>query len=292
MSQQTNPSDDRGALDRPEPGEPGHEAHLMPVPLEPVQGVEVATLIGQVAHDLRSALNGVQSWVYVLDRSLDIPSTPAQRALAGIRTGMQQQLALIEHMEEAVALLADDSPPRWEPIDLLAALGTAMEAVRPAAEARGLILAVAHLDGPDGKQAPGSPDAAGLQNVFIIDADPLRLDPLLRYLLEHCVRHARSADTIEAHLAPEAGHIRLRITECRAPSDARRDERIAVLADFLRRRTGPDDVHAPRQGSALLLARRLAETQGARMTAEGHRCSTGSLSVCISVCFPIHCAPR
>ncbi len=269
MSQQHNPSDGPDALGHPTAGESS----------EPIQSTaEVAALIGQVAHDLRSALNGVQSWAYVLDRSLDTPPTSAQRALSGIRTGMQQQLALIEHMEEAVALLADDSPPQWERVDLLAALQKATDEVRPVADARGVTLAAVLVDSPEGQPAAA----------LLIDADPRRLDPLLRHLLVHCIRHARSADTVEAHLKPEVGRIRLRITESRAPTDARKDERIAVLSDFFRRRKAQGGVSAPRQGTALLLARRLVETHGAHIEAEGQGCSTDSGWVCIAVSFPLH----
>ncbi|MCP3022437.1 sensor histidine kinase [Cupriavidus basilensis] len=272
MSQQHHPSEGPDASDRPATVEPG----------EPIQSAaEVATLISQVAHDLRSALNGVQSWAYVLDHSLDTPPASAQRALSGIRTGMQQQLALIEHMEEAVALLADDSAPQWERVDLLAALQKATDEVRPLAEARGVTLAAGCVDGREGQPAAA----------LLVDADPRRLDPLLRHLLVHCIRHARSADTVEAHLKPEPGRIRLRITESRAPTGARKEERIAVLSDFFRRRKAQGGVSAPRQGTALLLARRLVETHGAHIEAEGQGCSTDSGSVCIAVSFPLLATP-
>lgn len=279
MSQQHYSSEDPGA-----PGQPAsrdaHETHDACEPPEPVQSsAEVATLIGQVAHDLRSALNGVQSWAYVLDHSLEMPPTSAQRALAGIRTGMLQQLGLIEHMEEAVALLTNDSPPQWQRVDLLAALEAAMDAARSMAQARAVNLAAVDVDSPDGTSS---------NHAFVIDADPRRLEPLLRYLLLHCIRHARSADTVEAHLKPEAGRIRLRITESRAPSDARRDERIAVLSDFFSRRPAEGGASAPRQGTALLLARRLVETQGAHIVAEGQGCSTDGRSICVAVSFPVH----
>ncbi|WP_454726328.1 MULTISPECIES: sensor histidine kinase [Cupriavidus] len=241
-------------------------------PGEISSSAEVASLIGQVAHDLRSALNGVQSWAYVLDHTLDTPPVSAQRALAGIRTGMQQQVALIEHMEEAVALLADESPPQWQRMDLEAALRAAIEAVRPFAETRGVGL-------------PALPDAAPAA----IDADPRRLPPLLRHLLIHCVRHARPGDAVEAALRPQADHVMLRITESRLSNEARRHERVAVLSDFFLRRPPPaGNAAGARQGTALILARRLVETHGAHIAAEGEGCGTDTESVCLAVRFPVH----
>ena len=114
-----------------------------------VRGIgEVSALIEQAAHDLRSSLNAIQSWSYVLDRSIDSLAAPAQRALDGMRSGMQQQLALIEEMEEGVRLLADERAATWEETDLRVLSGLAIEDKRAAAEARGVILAA--LDTQDG----------------------------------------------------------------------------------------------------------------------------------------------
>ncbi|WP_420991887.1 sensor histidine kinase [Cupriavidus sp. 30B13] len=268
MSQQHSPSGDGCEDEAPAAGGVSNSA-------------EVASLIGQVAHDLRSALNGVQSWAYVLDHTLDTPPAGAQRALAGIRTGMQQQVALIEHMEEAVALLADESAPQWQRTDLEAALLAAIEAVRPFAEGRGVTL-------PGMPSAEAAPPAG---TPMTIDADPRRLPPLLRHLLIHCIRHARGGDAVEARLHPGGDHITLRITESRVPSEARRHERVAVLSDFFLRRPPPEGAAAPRQGTALMLTRRLAETHGARIEAEGQGCAADGDSVCIAVRFPLH-VPR
>ena len=95
--------------DAPSPTpQPSHDRAAGDLAFPAVRSIaEVAALIEQASHDLRSSLNAIQSWGYVLDRSIDTPAAPAQRALDGIRSGMQQQLALIEEMEEAVRLLAE-----------------------------------------------------------------------------------------------------------------------------------------------------------------------------------------
>ncbi|MGO4331177.1 sensor histidine kinase [Cupriavidus sp. 2TAF22] len=271
MSQQHSPSENtHGSGDA---GQSGDSC----APGEVSSSAEVASLIAQVAHDLRSALNGVQSWAYVLDHTLETPPTAAQRALAGIRTGMLQQIALIEHMEEAVALLADESAPQWEQVDLRAALDTAMDATRPVAEGRSVLLRAGGADAPLGA-AP-----------LVIDADPRRLLPLLRHLLVHCIRQARTGDAVEARLEREADQVKLRITESRTPSEARKNERISVLSDFFhRRRPVQGGAGAPRQGTALMVTRRLVETHCASIEAVGQGCSTDGESVCIAVSFPLH----
>ncbi|WP_309838864.1 sensor histidine kinase [Caballeronia sp. LZ065] len=49
-----------------------------------------------VSHDLRGPLNAIHSWGYVLERKVDANDPAAQRALAGIRSGVEQQVKLIE----------------------------------------------------------------------------------------------------------------------------------------------------------------------------------------------------
>lgn len=53
-------------------------------------------VLGVVSHDLRGPLNAIHSWGYVLERKIDSADTAAQRALGGIRSGVEQQVKLIE----------------------------------------------------------------------------------------------------------------------------------------------------------------------------------------------------
>ncbi|MGY8525762.1 sensor histidine kinase [Paracidovorax citrulli] len=236
---------------------------------------EVVSLIDQISHDLRSTLNGVQSWAYVLDQSLDTPPAPAQRALAGLRTAMQQQVVLIQHLEESVRLLVDDSKPQLQPVNLAGALAEAIESVRPAAHARRVELAEV-ID----REAGGSAD-------LVVQADPRRLEPMLRHLLLHCLKQVRSGDTVVAHLIASPDSVKLRITESRASTERVR-ERLHTLSDFFRREQGGNGTQ-PRQSSALLLARRLSELHGAAIDVEDDCPDAPGVeqsSACISIVFP------
>ena len=53
-------------------------------------------VLSVVSHDLRGPLNAIHSWGYVLERKVDPNDSAAQRALAGIRSGVEQQVKLIE----------------------------------------------------------------------------------------------------------------------------------------------------------------------------------------------------
>lgn len=241
---------------------------------------EVTALIEQASHDLRSSLNAIQSWSYVLDRSIESLAAPAQRALDGMRSGMQQQLALIEEMEEGVSLLADERSPTWEEADLRMLASLAIEDKRPAAEARGVILAPleAHDHGGAGFSVPG---------------DALRMGPLLRHLLVHCVWRAAAGGSVRVYLTAEPDFVKLRITESPPVEASRGATRLAALNDFFGRRA-PAGGHTPRQSTALLLTRRMVELQNAVLSAESEGCDscgqsdsgTDSVVVCIAVRFP------
>lgn len=236
---------------------------------------EVAALIEQASHDLRSSLNAIQSWGYVLDRSIDSPTAPAQRALDGIRSGMQQQLALIEEMEEAVRLLADERRPEWETTDLHAAAEQAVNDKRAAAEARGVTLGMVECHSPGGFD-------------FSVQGDALRLAPLLRHLLIHCIWRAPAGGSVRVHLTAEAEYVKFRISESPPLDRSRGASRLAVLTDFFGRRVADPGAHSPRQSTALLLTRRMVELQGAELTAENDNCDADNVSVCIAVRIPRH----
>ncbi len=53
-------------------------------------------VLGIASHDLRGPLNAIHSWGYVLERKVDAADAAAQRALGGIRSGVEQQVKLIE----------------------------------------------------------------------------------------------------------------------------------------------------------------------------------------------------
>lgn len=235
---------------------------------------EVTALIEQASHDLRSSLNAIQSWSYVLDRSIDSLAAPAQRALDGMRSGMQQQLALIEEMEEGVHLLADERAPAWEATDLSKVAGLAIDDKRAAAEARGVILATLECNNDDG-------------GGFEVPGDSLRIAPLLRHLLVHCIWRAASGGSVRVHVSAEADFVKFRITESPPVERGRGASRLATLSDFFDRRVPAGSTHSPRQSTALLLTRRMVELQGAVLSAENQECGQNDqVTTCIAVRFP------
>jgi len=57
--------------------------------------------LSMLSHELRSPLNGIQSWAHVLESRIDADVPTVARALTGIKTGVQQQVRLIDELLDA-----------------------------------------------------------------------------------------------------------------------------------------------------------------------------------------------
>jgi K+-sensing histidine kinase KdpD len=55
-------------------------------------------ILSVASHDLRGPLNAIHTWAHVLERKLGDADASLQRALAGIRAGVEQQVELIERI--------------------------------------------------------------------------------------------------------------------------------------------------------------------------------------------------
>ncbi|HEU4622409.1 MAG TPA: PAS domain S-box protein [Burkholderiaceae bacterium] len=141
-----------------------------------------------VSHELRSPLNGIQSWTHVLESQLTQPTPSMQRALAGIRTGVQQQVRLIEDLLDATRIMSGNLSIVKQPVTLLPILETAIASVRGTAQAK-RIEVVTQVDlGP--QQVEGDPD---------------RLQQIVWNLLSNAVKFTPSGGRIELS-AYQDGH--------------------------------------------------------------------------------------
>jgi K+-sensing histidine kinase KdpD len=119
-----------------------------------------------VSHDLRSPLNAIHSWAYVLERKID-PNDPAGlRALAGIRSGVEQQVKLLEDSVDGTRAETKALPIERAAFQLRPVLERALDELRRSlAEARGVSFS---FDSPlDGEQCDGDKERL-LQAVWVM----------------------------------------------------------------------------------------------------------------------------
>ena len=95
-----------------------------------------------VSHELRAPLNGIQSWAHILEsyvkEAADVPL--AQRALNGIKTGIAQQVRLIEDLLDVTRMVSGKLRLVKQPIAFLPVVQAALESVRPLAAAKQISL--------------------------------------------------------------------------------------------------------------------------------------------------------
>ena len=107
-----------------------------------VANFAVERFLAVVAHELRSPLNGIQSWTHVLEARLPEAAPSLQRAIAGIRTGVEQQVRLLDALSDAAHLLGDTAHLERRAFVLRPLVEAACSAARPLAAERDLQLVV------------------------------------------------------------------------------------------------------------------------------------------------------
>ncbi|NIF51825.1 HAMP domain-containing sensor histidine kinase [Burkholderia sp. Ax-1724] len=96
-------------------------------------------VLSLVSHDLRGPLNAIHSWAYVLERKLDASDPNSQRAIAGIRSGVDQQVKLLETVVDATRAETKSLALAYAPFSLHPLLDETIAEVRTGlARARGV----------------------------------------------------------------------------------------------------------------------------------------------------------
>jgi signal transduction histidine kinase len=95
--------------------------------------------IAMVSHELRSPLNAMLGWTRML-RSGQLPAEKRERALEAIERNALNQTQLIEDLLDVSRMVSGQLRLGLQPLALGAVARAALDAVRPAAEARGVSL--------------------------------------------------------------------------------------------------------------------------------------------------------
>ena len=200
-----------------------------------------------VSHELRSPLNGIQSWTHVLESYLDTESPPIRRALAGIKTGVQQQVRLIEDLLDATQLTAGKMQLVKQPIRLQPVLQSAVSRVSAAAEARHVTIET---------------DFGSNDGHVVGDAE--RLEQVVWNLLSNAVKFSAEHASVHVALRNEGGDAIITV----------RDSGRGIAPEFLpylfvpfRQADGSRTRRAGGIGLGLMLVRRLTEMHGGRVVA-------------------------
>jgi signal transduction histidine kinase/AmiR/NasT family two-component response regulator len=211
-----------------------------------------------VSHELRAPLNGIQSWAHVLESQVagSAGNALVQRALKGIRTGIGQQVRLIEDLLDVTRMMSGKLRLVIQPVALLPVLHAAVESLRGAAAEKRVAIVTRH----------------GLSNEQV-EGDADRLQQIFGNLLSNGIKFTPEGGNVTVHSAVDDGEATIRIV----------DDGAGIAPEFLPHlfdRFSQEDTSSTRRqsglGLGLFLVRHLAELHGGRVCATSEGLGRGS----------------
>lgn len=151
--------------------------------------------LATISHELRTPLNAVLGWARMLATGR-VPAHRVQHAMSVIERNAQAQAKLVEELLDLSRIETGQLRLHVEPVDAGGVVLGALEAVRPAAEARGIELTTALR-----------PDARW------VTADADRLRQVAWNLLSNAVKFTPSGGRVTVSLEPAGPALKLKVAD-------------------------------------------------------------------------------
>jgi signal transduction histidine kinase/CheY-like chemotaxis protein len=145
--------------------------------------------LATMSHELRTPLSAILGWAAILRRK-DLDGATRERALDVIERNASAQARLIDDVLDVSRIIRGSLRLRTEPVDVATFLNEALNVVRPAADAKGVVL-VPRIDA----------------SVGIVGGDPDRLQQVAWNLLANAVKFTPRGGRIEVGAAREGAHV-------------------------------------------------------------------------------------
>jgi len=151
--------------------------------------------LATVSHELRTPLNAVVGWSRLL-RSGQLDGDGAIHAVEVIERNAAAQRQIIEDLLDVSRIITGKLRINTQPVDLLLIIHAAIDAVRPAAEAKEIRIST-HIEAPDP----------------IVRADSERLQQVLWNLLANAVKFTPSGGKVDVYLEQHRSLAEIRIED-------------------------------------------------------------------------------
>ncbi|MGF6753170.1 sensor histidine kinase [Paraburkholderia sp. GAS42] len=204
-------------------------------------------VLSVVSHDLRSPLNAIHSWAYVLERKLEATDATAERAIVGIRNGVEQQVKLLETIVDATRAETKALTLARVPFALRPLVDATVAEVRAAlADSRGVTIAV---------------NSTPADQTFSGDAE--RLAQVLWLMLTFAVEASAREASVTLESAVDGTTWHTTVTFAPTPA-AFGDATLPHLLEAFARRQAQEPREAGRIAWVLALCKRIAEAHGGK----------------------------
>jgi PAS domain S-box-containing protein len=203
--------------------------------------------LATVSHELRTPLNAILGWASVLQKHLDDRKTAAQ-AIGAIERNARAQTQLIEDLLDVSRIITGRMRLQVQPVDLLVVIRAAVEAISPAADAKGISLRL-------------EPDPAAVT----VSGDPARLQQVVWNLLSNSVKFTPRGGSVRVLL--ERAHSHMHITVSDTGKGISGEFLPYVFDRFRQADSSYSRVHAG-LGLGLAIVRQLVELHGGTVEAQ------------------------
>ncbi|HEX3141437.1 MAG TPA: ATP-binding protein [Rhizobacter sp.] len=217
--------------------------------------------LSTLSHELRTPLSAITGWVHILRRRLDASQPELLKGIEIIHRSAQMQVQLVEDLLDMSRISSGKLTVEMKSISLKSVVEAALEVVRPAAEAAGVVLDVA------------------LQETAPVLGDANRLQQAVWNLLSNGVKFTAKGGVIKVQLEEDGSHAHIRI----------QDNGMGIKPDFLphvfdRFRQGDSSITRQFGGLGLGLAivQSVVELHGGKVTADSAGEGQGA-SFCIAL---------
>jgi len=216
--------------------------------------------LATASHELRTPLNAILGWARML-RSGQLEASAYARGLETIERNAKVQVRLIEDILDGSRIITGKLHLEIRPLDLTALVRAALDAVRPAADAKGISLAL-ELD----------PDAAR------VVGDPERLQQVVWNLANNAVKFTPRGGKVEVRLARSGTSIELSVADT---GQGIAPDFLAHVFERFRQAEGSTTRRHGGLGLGLALVRHLIEAHGGTVRAESEGHGLGSRFVAL-----------
>jgi signal transduction histidine kinase len=211
--------------------------------------------LATLSHELRTPLNAVLGWSHILRTDLNNPER-ARHAIDVIERNARLQTQLISDLLDMSRILSGKMRLHVQPVDLPAIIAAAVEAVQPAADARGVRVQQIIEPLPQ-----------------VVHGDPGRLQQVAWNLLSNAVKFTQRGGRVQVVLARVSSHVELRVSDT---GEGIAPEFLPLLFERFRQA----DASAARAhgglGLGLALVKQLVQLHGGQVKAESDGLGRGA----------------
>jgi PAS domain S-box-containing protein len=209
-----------------------------------------------VSHELRSPLNALRGWGYLLGSAKAPDASLIERATQAIKRNVDQQARLIDDLLDTSRIMSGKLNIERRPLDLVEVVQAAIEVVRASADAKRITL-----------------EFRSARDAVALEGDAARLNQVVVNLLTNAVKFTPEDGKVKVALDLDRGTARLSVADTGAGIDPE------FLPHVFDRFSQADTSSTRRHGGlgiGLALVRNLTELHGGRVSAHSDGPGKGS----------------